>query len=207
MYDLDADTNQASWLTTNDSLLGRGRSGQIDEWTVQFLGNDPEETEVAPWIGFLTDQGLPGYHADAPVVDMPPPVVEVLSSSPAGEGRSVRLHISSARGALNATISIKARVEAASLDGQRIEVERLTNRDEELKVIYNAFPEEGIDLELTLGNREAFEVEVRDSSNGLPEIPGFDVRPRPPDMIPAVYDLTDTTNVTRTYTIEQAAVQ
>jgi hypothetical protein len=200
MYALDADTGEASWQTTSDSSLGRGRSGQIDEWTSQFLGDEPTETEVLPWIA-LFEGGTPGYEAEAPAVDFDAPLVEVVGSSALGTGRVVRLNVSSPRGALNATIEVKTGVEAASLDDRTIEVEKLMDNDELLRIVYYALPSDGFELALTLATNEPFDIEVNDWTAGLPEISGFQYEARPDHMIPAVFDLTDTTRVTKTYTI------
>jgi hypothetical protein len=199
-YMLDANTGQASWLTTNDSVLGRGRAAQIDDWTSQFLGDEPMETQVLPWIA-LCEGGSPGYRATAPAIDLSPPLIQVLGTSRTANGRTVHLLVTSPRGALNATLDIKAPVEAASLAGEPIEIDKLVDTDERLRVVYYALPPEGIELDLTISSNDPFDVEIRDSSNGLPRIPAFELPQRSADMVPAVYDLTDTTNVTRTYTI------
>lgn len=203
VYELNADSGEAAWFTTNDSLLGRGRRGQIDAWTKQFFGGDREETSVPPWLGLTVSQGNPGYRSPAPAIDLSPPTVEVIESIPQGAGRTLRLRVASSRGALNATLELRGDVIGASLEGRAAQIEVLENRGKPLRIVFYALPPEGFEMDVTLGDREALEVEVMDSSIGLPVMPGFDIQARPVDMVPAVFDLTDTTNVRKTFILRE----
>lgn len=50
-------------------------------------------------------------------------------------------------------------------------------------------------MQLAVDSAEPFEIEVRDWSQGLPELPGFTVEPRADDMMPSAHDLADATMV------------
>jgi hypothetical protein len=200
MYALDADTGEAHWLTTSDSLLGRGRRGQLDQWTTQFLGENPEATSVRPWLAQF-DATNPGYQADAPGLNLQPPALAVVGDRGEGAERVVELQLQSPRGGLNATVEVKTRVEAATLNGKPIDVEALADRNEALRIVYYAFPEGGVRLSLRVQADGPFEVEVRDWTPGLPAVQGLNVRPRPDHMVPAAFDLTDTTMIKKTFVV------
>jgi hypothetical protein len=42
---------------------------------------------------------------------------------------------------------------------------------------------------------------LTDYSNGLPEVPGMEIEPRPPDFVPALYDLWDPTAVSKSWNL------
>ena len=42
---------------------------------------------------------------------------------------------------------------------------------------------------------------LTDHSNGLPEVPGMEIEPRPPDFVPAPYDLWDPTAVSKSWNL------
>jgi hypothetical protein len=64
---------------------------------------------------------------------------------------------------------------------------------------YFALPEQGVELTIELARDEPVTLMVSDITHGLPELPGETFRPRPADMMPAPTELTDITEVNKTF--------
>jgi hypothetical protein len=67
--------------------------------------------------------------------------------------------------------------------------------------MYYAPPDEGFDLQVGMRSRDRIRLIVTDYSNGLPDIPGMTITPRPADTMPAMYDFADPTIVSKTVTL------
>ncbi len=200
IYRLDTDAGTAEWLTTADSLMGRGRGGQLDEWTTQFLGDNPQPAEVAAW-SFGPEMTTLGYSAPAPIADLPPPLVEVTNVGAEDGAREITLRVTSPRGAPNVRMRIGASATAVTVDGVATQMDGLETEDG-FWLFYLALPPEGVDITLTTPNADALRVEVEDWSQGLPDLDGFTLEPRPSHMFASAHDLADTTMLRATYTIE-----
>jgi hypothetical protein len=199
MYQLDEQTRSASWATAGGAGLGFGRDGLIDAWTSQFFG-EPEEAAVAAWSA-APSQTAPGYRARAEVAPLLPPRLEIVGNSVSGEQRTLRVRLSSPRGAPNVRMHVEATVTAASIAGRAADVSGL-NQDGGVWIHYLALPPAGIEIELTLGSAAPFEVELHDWSQGLPARAGFTIEARPSEMMTSAHDLADTTMVTTRQRIE-----
>jgi hypothetical protein len=197
IYDLDADTGIASWLTTAGAGLGFGRSGQLDAWISQFFADEIEATDVAGWSAG-PEMTTPGYRATAPVADLSAPALEVLANEVSGDARTVRFRVTSPRGATNVRMFLEAQVTAVSIEGIDANVAELDVSDG-LWIHYIALPPEGIEVALTIEPAGPLAIELHDWSQGLPAIAGFSIEPRPTNMFPSAHDLADTTMVRKTY--------
>jgi hypothetical protein len=195
-YELDASTKEAVWKNPGENL---------DEWTSQFFPGNTEPASYATFLlpGFLDLDGIKG---PAPTVDLPPPTVEPLEDTVEGGTRTLRLRVASSRGAPNAAVSVHAPSEivAASVDGQEIERSGVpNNRRDRLAFSYAGVPERGFELSLTVDSSEPVEVTVEDISEGLPEVPGMEIEPREPWMMPLQTQAMDPTKVRKSFLFER----
>jgi hypothetical protein len=194
-YELDADTKEAVWKSPGEDL---------DVWTSQFF---PGNTEPASYVtfllpGFLDLEGLKG---PAPTVDLPPPTVERLDDTVESGKRTLHLRIASSRGTPNAAVSVQApgEIVAASVDGKEIERNGVpSNFRDQLAFSYAGVPEKGFELSLTVDSPEPVEVTVEDISEGLPEVPGLEVEPREPWMMPLQTQAMDPIRVKKSFVFE-----
>jgi hypothetical protein len=137
---------------------------------------------------------------------LPPPTVEPLEDTVEGGTRTLRLRVASSRGAPNAAVSVHAPSEivAASVDGQEIERSGVpNNRRDRLAFSYAGVPERGFELSLTVDSSEPVEVTVEDISEGLPEVPGMEIEPREPWMMPLQTQAMDPTKVRKSFLFER----
>ena len=201
-YVMDADQNDAHWVT-GAAAVGDQRAALLDEWTSQFVGNDPEETLYSPW-GAPMPATAPAYRSPAPALDLDPPTVDVLSdTTDEGGQRHLRLRVSSPRQA--ATMVVQLSTEGAfigsTIAGQplgRVSADAPKSR---LFAPIQAAAGEGVQVELTLRDASSVTVELEDRSYALPEADGMAIEPRPTWMMPSPTFVSDATIVRRTVTI------
>ena len=110
------------------------------------------------------------------------------------------MHIASARKAsiVWMAVPVGVTVLGSSIDG-RSAGDRITDG---WSGWYWGVPQAGFDLTLKLATPAPFIVTVIDQTDGLPETPGFAIKPRPPDTMPTPFLFFDsTTLVRRTFAI------
>ncbi|WKU02582.1 M28 family peptidase [Micromonospora sp. HUAS LYJ1] len=171
MYALDADTNEAQWLT---------READPQPWTGGYV-DGPAAVDGFPGLGDPDLRGGP-----APAANLPAPTVQVLADTTAGGLRTLRLRLLPQRTVRLATLHVDAttaEVTRAEVAGREVPVGRqLTVEEASLGwgfgIVFHAPPPEGIEITLTVRPR-AGQVALRamDASDGLAELPGFRKRP------------------------------
>jgi hypothetical protein len=192
-YKFDADTGQAAWLSA---------AAQPDGWTQQFFtgGYTRGTSAFAPVYYF--NQEFEVIQAPAPTLDLPAPHLEVLGDTIQGELRTLRLRLLSLRGAPYAQLQMALPGEfvAASVDGKMLDLAQVTaeQRRRFVLMFYN-LPQDGVEIMLSVRSAEAIRAILTDYSNDLPNIPGMQIQPRPPEFMPAPYDFRDPTVVRKSY--------
>jgi peptidase M28-like protein len=192
-YVLNADTDKAAWVSTDQ---------KPDEWTSQFLSENPERgaiTDYAPsaYEGYLKQpaQSLKLAAAD----------ITVVEDSANNALRNLRLRVTSPRQSPVVTLLVSSDkpVRQALINGKAV------NRDlsKQWGIQCFAIPKEGV--ELTLQTEQASNVRVRtvDTAYGLPEAPGQTLRSRPDNLIPALYPFTDSSIVNKTFVFDSTGKQ
>ena len=132
---------------------------------------------------------------DAPLINARPPELKVLDDSTTAAGtRTVKMHIASPRKAsiVWMTVPVGVTVLGSSID-DRSPGDRVTDG---WSGWYWGAPA-GFDLTLKLATPAPFVVTVIDQTDGLPETPGFAVKPRPPDTMPTPFLFFDSTTLVR----------
>lgn len=189
LYSLDADTGRAAWISLGEAS---------DAWTAQFLGSQPERRpfEIVPGAT------LPALSAEAPAVALAAPEAALLEDTTEGGARRLRLLVTSPRRAWVTSITAKAEggLRAVTVAGRRFELAaRPLSERTAWAMNYLALPEQGVELSIELEPGADVTLVVGDIAHGLPEIPGQTIQPRPADMMPASLDVTDSTQVTRSF--------
>jgi hypothetical protein len=185
-YGLDADTGQACWLTLDPRL---------DEWTGQFLAGGTRRT-LDELLG--ASDPVPVLAAPAPAAALPAPSLAVVSQEQAGDVRTLRLHLASARqaGRLHLWPGPGTQIVAANLgDAPPVAVD-----GEELLI--SGLPAEGIDLTVRVRASGPARFTLLDRSTGLPDLPGLPPRPATVMSAPVGEDLSGYPTLVRaSYTI------
>ncbi|MEU1754784.1 M28 family peptidase [Micromonospora matsumotoense] len=172
MYALDADTNEAQWLT---------RESDPQPWTDGYV-DGPAKVDGFPGLGDPDLRGGP-----APAATLPAPTVQVLADTSAGGLRTLRLRLLPQRTVRLATLHVDAttaEVTRAEVAGREVPVGRQPGVEEAkadrwgFGIVFHAPPAEGVEVTLTVRPR-AGQVALRamDASDGLEGLPGFRERP------------------------------
>jgi hypothetical protein len=195
-YVLDADTGAATWVSAD---------GRLDAWTRQFFPSGAAPGGFVAMPNSNPDQVWPAWIAPAPPVVLAAPAVTVLEDAAPANLRSLRLRLTSPRGASNLYLDIRAAgdVVAATLDGKPLDLSAWpADGRARFRLAYHALPTEGIEVGLTVAAAGPISIRVEDRSNGLPTIPGMTIAPRPADTMPAPFELADPTIVARSLIID-----
>jgi hypothetical protein len=195
-YLLDADAGRAQFLSADAAP---------DEWTAQFVSPDarPEPLErVLPWSRARARAG------EAPAAELAAPAVELLDDRADARARTVRLRVTSPRGAHALLAHTEGPTEVLRAHVGRHEVVARAPGSEEahaygLRLLYAAPPPEGVEIVLELAPSSPLRLVVQDISYGLPELPGRAYAPRPAGMMPAPSRTSDTTLVRKTFELER----
>lgn len=208
-YFQDTDRARARWVSLDS---------RPDRFTSQFFQHHLRGGWMPKLAGLATRDtpdsnlaNIPGDFAylnrgrttegDAPLISAAPPQLKVLDDSTTTAGtRTVKMHIASARKAsiVWMAVPVGVTVLGSSIDG-RSAGDRVTDG---WSGWYWGVPQAGFDLTLKLATPAPFIVTVIDQTDGLPETPGFAIKPRPPDTMPTPFLFFDsTTLVRRTFAI------
>jgi hypothetical protein len=195
LYELDAGTGEAAWISAAPAP---------DAWTQQFFADGYTRTQAAFAPVYYYGQKFDVIRSAAPALDLAAPRLEALADSPSGDARTLRLRAVSGRGAphINLELELPGPLTALTVDGRVLPVMRLPEEQRRrLALMFYNLPPEGIEIELTVAGDGPLTGTLTDYSNGLPELPGLTVAPRPPEFMPAPYDFNDPTVVRTAVTV------
>lgn len=204
VYEYDADTGVAQWMTVADTYNGRTGASLIDPWTAQFFPDGYEESRAA-WWGFDA-WGAPmfAYRAPAPITTIAAPELTVLSDTRANDQRELRLQLTSPARAntLEIGVTSASAITAAAVNGLAISAETFAAPEGgQLTVLVYVIPEAGVTLDLTLAGHAPVTLAVTEVSYRLPDFP---IAPRPAWMMAAPTFRTDSTVTRRRFTVAGA---
>lgn len=179
-YGLDADTGKAAWFSLDP---------QEDDWTVHYLGANPQRANLSPFVPFLSWQFL---SHEAPAAPLLPPLIARLDAPP----NELHLRVSSPRQAprmylygdprnpvLEATVDGTPIDAAKAYSGLKAGQKAYAFRMQRWGLCYFNVPPQGIQLRLRLRDPAAgYRMEIVDQSYGIAGLPG--AAPRPDSMIP-----------------------
>ncbi len=195
-YTLDAGSGQAVWQST---------ATEPDGWTEQFFAGGYAKGKDVFSPAYYFDQEFGVIRSPAPALDLPAPRLTVLEDTIADGLRTLRLRLSSPRGAYAAHMDLQLPGDliAATLSGQSVVVATGPTNDNyvipagtrRFPLMVHNLPVEGLEIILVVRATGRIGVALQDFSNGLPDVPGMTITPRPPAYMPAPYDFRDPTVV------------
>jgi Peptidase family M28 len=188
-YCLKGDAGQAVWASPD---------AVPDKWLGQFFNAGIERGTLAEC---LPQSSRVFMKSGAAVIAAPAPQAELLDDQRHDNVRTVRLRITSPRG---------AQVIGVFLD-RGVEVRRATVNDQPLTpaaarlaqqpwgLLYYGPAMAGINLTLEVAGGDPLRVRVVDQSPVLPVAPNLSYAPRPADSIPTTYTVSDSTLVAKSF--------
>jgi peptidase M28-like protein len=187
-YALDADLGQGVWASADRAP---------DAWTSQFIS---EEITHGNLNQFLPRSASLIEHP-APAAVLLPPQVSAMEDVTMGDERVLRLWIVSPRHARVAWITVlKGQVLDAHVNDKPVPQETSAGPDPKWGLLYTNVPAQGIVLTLDVKANEPLTLRVTDQADGLPQIAGTSIQPRPADVMPSPsVPFDSTTLVSKTY--------
>lgn len=192
IYALDADAGKAFVASSDD---------KTDEWTTQFLSSGVERGAMPE---FFPGNPRPYWKSAATVAQVAGPNASVTGDQTENDVRTLTFKVTSPRGAPVITIYTAPDIEVldASVDGKRA-FPGGTNPPRSMRnwgLQFYALPAEGVELIVKTKTDKPFRMRLVDRSYGLPDITGSAAKPRPENMIPTPYGLSDVTLVAKSFT-------
>jgi hypothetical protein len=172
LYALDADSGEAVWATLDD---------ETDTYTSRFVRPNAERGRLEDFLPF----GPPGLLSEAPSVPLAAPAVEVLGDDTSEDTRTLRLRVSSPRGAKNLSLWMESDtpVLSTAVDGEPVGETAKLGWWGQWGVEFHNLPEDGVELTLEVRAGAPLQLRAVDYSDGLPDVPGID-ETRPADTMP-----------------------
>jgi hypothetical protein len=173
-YILNADSGQATWFSPGP---------QLDAWTAQFYGTQPERGTVGELFPIVRSNPFPILQGEAPLMALDAPEVDVLNDQTADGVRMLQLRLRSPRQApiIYLDVEPRAAFRAVVIDEQRVNIPE--SEGNLWSMTYCAVPPEGIEITLEVESSQSLTIQASDNSWGLPDIPGMTFQPRPDDMM------------------------
>ena len=167
-YALDADTGRAFF-----------EAADRDSWSAPLL-KDAKRADIA--IGMFST--FAGWRAPAPAIDLPGPRLVRRGSTRDGATTTLRLRLTSPRGADAAAIALRTPgpITAASVQGRPIAVNQAM-QDGSLELEYVGLTKPGIELVVSVRGRGRVRAVTRDITQGLPA--ALDVPVRAQESMPS----------------------
>jgi hypothetical protein len=181
LYVLNADAGSAQWVTFDE---------EPDEWIAEFVPPDTSQATTVEDIFNIPatpeqdkDWLIPNIDAwtnDAPVLDSPPPQLDVLADSHEGDMRTLTLRVTSPRNGRVVYIVPDQEVVDASVEGKPIDVYP------GWRFMFVGLPPEGVEFQLVLRGTDPVRLTVFDQTDGIPTTLATRYSPEPENMMPAI---------------------
>lgn len=195
-YTLDAGSGSATWQSA---------ATEPDSWTRQFFPEGYTKGKDAFSSAYYFDQQFSVIRGPAPALDLPAPRLTVLEDVVQDGVRTLRLRLTSPRGAYAAHLdmTLPGNLVGATVAGLPVPIATGSTNDSyvipvgtrRLPLMAHNLPAEGLEITLAVEGAGPIGVTLQDFSNGLPAVPGLTVTPRPAEYMPAPYDFRDPTVV------------
>lgn len=189
-YGLNADSGRAVWGSADK---------RPDAWTTQFLSPDVAGDRMTEFFPFGSREFLAKSASPLPLAA---PRAEILSDQTDGDGRHLRMRITSPRLAPVISVYLDEGAQASKLlvNGKPSEQNSAPRTIERRWVIrYYALPPEGIELAFAVKSQKPIEVKLVDQSYGLPLSLTNRSQPRPDNLIPSTLPYNDSIMVSKLY--------
>jgi hypothetical protein len=201
LYALDADEGKAAWISLDSSP---------DEWTSQFFAAKAHRKNMAKFFPFFPTSWLPFLNTDAPAAALPAPEVRLLEERKTEAGRSLKLSVSSPRGAPVVLVYLapETEVRSASVNGKPVDFSSAAASKGRSSLVgkqpwgvqYWLPPNETLELTVEVGAAQPIKVTAVDKSLGLPEVGGNAVKARLSGLMQAPAPFNDAAMVSKSFT-------
>lgn len=170
-YSYNADLHKAVWLSY-DSVP--------DEWTSKFVGAKPT---VSPRPDYLIGFNGPVSWAEAPIMELAPPRLGVISDTSTGSTRTLEMKLESPRNANVLALHLEGEGELVSItaDGRTDDSHVPLTRGFDLR--FYAPPAGGVILRMVINDAGKIHARLEDRSLGLPPLDILNKFSRPPDTM------------------------
>jgi hypothetical protein len=175
IYCLDADQQKALWA-----------SGYLepDDWNRQFFTSP----RIEPLTDFLPGTMKPYLKNDAPLDNLPVPVVKILADGVENNKRKLHFNLSSSRqaNAMRLFFHKDAGISGIKIDGKPVEYKQFYSIEQSdyYLIFYWAVPPGGIDVVIECEAEKTLQLKVVEGKLGLPAAPGIEYKPMPAHIIP-----------------------
>ncbi len=186
-YVADADAGDA-WLVAPASLAKAGSWGASALGSTSLLMNPAEKRaggDPPAWLTTVFGQELRTRVRSAPRIPITAPTATITADSTTVRGRTLTLRIVSASGTGYLEIrAAEGKVLAAAVDGRAIDSSRYRRVLTKWDLEYDAPPDSGFALELTIPRDTKATLELITHTAGIGALPGIDLPSRPDDVVP-----------------------
>ena len=157
-------------------------SNETDEWTVDYLSEQPETSNLNDFFPHLKRDFIINKVESE---NLPTPNLIVTNDTIIENQRVIKLYINSERNADNLFIFIRSDSDSVkvSINNSKSKELRRLERTDWYSLKYFAFPDEGIDMELELSEKQNIEIVLTDIVIGLPELRETKLKLRPNYMM------------------------
>jgi len=187
-YGENADTGEAVWATLDP---------KPDAYTSQFFSSGARRGSINDYVPVRFNL----LYSPAPFAALPAPNVELLSDSKdSSDVRSLKVRITSPRGAPSVRVYLDSEVEVlnAVVEGKLVDQDGAPQK--RWGINYQALPPEGIELILQVRSHEPVKIRVMDQSYELPQLSASQ-KARPVDTMPAsLLPYSDSTLISKIFT-------
>ncbi|MEE8141984.1 MAG: M28 family peptidase, partial [Planctomycetota bacterium] len=177
-YSLQADSDEAVWGTLDT---------QPDFWVETFLQQQRRLAPAGRFFPLYRQRNI--WQGQAPLVDLPPPEVQVLRDESNDGERQLVLQVRSPRKAPQLFLHIFSErpVRSLAIHGKQVPLQHNIHGD---SLIYFGVPHRGLELVFNLDPAAALRLEIQDGSYQLPPVRPSGFRERPADTMPGRPDRT-----------------
>lgn len=191
-YGINADKQEAIWASSDQSP---------DQWTAQFLTSTPQ---MSPLEEYFPGTPRPFLKNQALVAALSAPEIKVLDDSTKENIRTLRLRITSTRGAPLISVYGEPATEikevAINVKRAALEQGRATASGNDPWVMrYYALPAEGLELVIEAKPQAEVKLRIVDQSYELPVLPNVSVKARPENLMPSSAPWSDATLVSKSF--------
>lgn len=155
---------------------------KIDEWTVDYLSAYPDTSKLSDFFPNAKSDFL---KKTIEMENLTTPSLIVMNDSIINSQRFVKLHLNSGRNADKLFIYINSYSDSlkVAINKSGMKELKLPEGTEWYYIRYFAFPEEGIDMEIQLTEKQNLEICLTNRIYGLPVLKGIEIKPRPDYMM------------------------
>jgi hypothetical protein len=191
VYMLDADENTAQWATYEHVL---------SDWTAQFIGEKKKAVSILEGNTISSKyRSKFTYTSEAPLKELPAPLIEKLSDTILGQERRIEIAIRPQRPVNRLEIFTNSvRIYKGSINGIPISEYYLKNRRSVRLATHYISNNDSTILQLWLSKEAELAVTCYEASNDLMKHSSFTIPPRTTDIMPMPFVLNDAVIIKKT---------